>query len=238
MKAGIIAAGRGERLAAAGISIPKPLTDIAGEPMIARAIRIAAGLNPDSIACIVNDLHPEVPHFLRSKPWPVPLEILVKTTPNSMESLFALAPLLSGDSFMLFTVDAICPFESIRDFYLRARRISKSRGVLALTHFVDDEKPLWARMDEDQKIIALGDGAGPTLYVTAGIYYFHPFIFSRIAAARKAKLGALRQFLGFLVENGDTLNGLVIPKTLDVDYPEDIQKAEIYLKEIAENDGP
>jgi len=234
MKAAIIAAGKGSRLVMGGISIPKPLVPVSGEPMISRVIRSAARLKVTSIACIVNDLHPEVPEYLRANKWPVPVELLVKTTPNSMESLFALAPLLSEEPFILFTVDGIFSFTDLLKFYMEAQCFPDATGVLALTGYVDDEKPLWVRMDETRKIVALGDVAFPGPYVTAGFYIFHPSVFNRIPAAREGNLNALRQFLAHLVVRGDVLYGLPISKAVDVDHPEDIEKAETFLKEFSD----
>ena len=233
MKAGIIAAGQGDRLRQGGILVPKPLVTIGGEPLIARAIRAATHVGVTSIACIVNDLNPAVADYLRSTSWSVPLELIVKTTPSSMESLFSLAPLLSDEPFLLFTVDAVFEFNVLRRFLTKARRRSGD-GALAVTRFVDDEKPLWARLDKDQKIVALGEEARPGRYVTAGFYYFKPEIFSMIDAARIKGFNALRQFLDLLLKNNYSLYGVPVSMTVDVDTPEDIEKAHKYLEEVGE----
>jgi NDP-sugar pyrophosphorylase family protein len=234
MKMGIIAAGTGDRLALGGIATPKPLIAVGGRPLISRIIEAGARLKVDSIACIVNDLNPAVARFLRSGDWPVPVEIVVKTTPSSMESLFGLAPHLSDGPFALFTVDAIFGRQTAEDFVHNARALTGAKGVLALTRFVDDEKPLWAMPDRSNRIIALGDAARGSPFVTAGFYYFAPDIFAEIATARRKKLSALRQFLGHLIDEGYPIYGVPVPKTIDVDYPEDILKAEAYLREINE----
>lgn len=234
MKMGIIAAGTGDRLARGGLTTPKPLIPVGGKPLIARVIEAGAQLNVDSIACIVNDLNPSVAGFLRSGHWPVPMEIVVKTTPSSMESLFCLAPLLSGEPFVLFTVDVVCARQVVIDFYRKALSLPDSKGALALTGFVDDEKPLWAAVDSSSRIIALGDAARGSQFVTAGFYYFTPDIFAEIAPARRRKFTALRQFLGHLIDEGYPIHGVPVPKTIDVDYPGDMEKAEAYLKEINE----
>ncbi len=231
MKAGIIAAGTGERLRQANITTPKPLITIGGEPLIARAIRSAAVVKAASVACIVNDVNPSVARYLRSGSWPLPVDLIVKTTSSSMESLFELAPLLSDDRFLLFTVDAVFRLETLQQFLTQAQAIEPAQGVLALTRFVDDEKPLWVAMDAQRRIIATGDAAGPTDYVTAGFYYFSPDVFALVETARNRKLNALRQFLGLLVESGYALYGVRVSKTLDIDYPEDIAKAEAFLSE-------
>ena len=232
MKAAIIAAGIGERMARGGIDVPKPLVFLDGEPLIARTIRAAAGVGASSVACIVNEIHPEVSQYLRSQTWPVPLELVVKTTPSSMESLFQLSPLLSDEPFLMLTVDAVFASGILEEFLSEAQTINSARGVLALTRFVDDEKPLWAEVDSRYKICALGDTAAPTPYVTAGFYYFDPEIFNIIETARRNKLQALRQFLGLLLEKGYPLYGVPVSKTIDVDCPEDVRKANDYLKEM------
>ena len=232
MKAGIIAAGRGERLAKGSFSVPKPLIPVGGEPLISRVIRGAASVKVTSVACIVNDLNPAVAAYLRSRSWPVPLEVITKTTANSMESLFCLAPLLSEEPFLLFTVDAVFGFGILENFLSEALVLNQAQGVLALTEFIDDENPLWVRTDRRHRIIAMGDEARPSRYATAGFYYFRPDIFAMIDAARTHSLKALREFLAFLVGTGHSYYGLPVKKTMDVDNPEDIQKAEAYLKEI------
>jgi NDP-sugar pyrophosphorylase family protein len=231
MKAAIIAAGKGERMIRGGIHIPKPLLTLAGEPLIARTIRAAATAGADSVACIVNDLYPTVSQYLKTKTWPVPLELVVKTTPSSMESLFHLSHLLSEEPFLMLTADAVFTMNTLTEFLVEARTISDARGALALTRFVDDEKPLWARVDNRYRISALGDDAVPTPYVTAGFYYFHPDIFGIIAAARSGKLSALRQFLNLLLAKGYPLYGVPVSQTIDVDRPEDLKTAAACLKE-------
>ena len=230
MKAGIIAAGLGERLTSRGIKTPKALIRINEEPLIARVIRAAASVQATSVACIINELMPELDRYLHSTSWPVPLEVIKKTTPSSMESLFTLAPFLADEPFLLFTVDAVFPFESLRRFAARASCIAGAQGVLALTRFVDDEKPLWVRTDRRHGVTVIGDAARMSPYVTAGFYYFDPSIFELVGPARTRGLGALRQFLGFMLESGYAIYGLPVSKTVDVDYPEDIETAERYIR--------
>lgn len=231
MKLGIIAAGRGERLARGGILTPKPLVSVGGRPLIARVIDAGAALGVSSIACIVNELSSAVIDYLRSPGWPVPVDLVVKTTPSSMESLFCLAPYLADEPFLLSTVDVVCGARVLERFVTEARTLDDSAGALALTRHVDDEKPLWVAVDGRNRISAMGNAAGNSGIVTAGFYYFRPHIFAEIDAARAMKLNALRQFLGHLVDRGYPLHGVMVPKTIDVDVPEDIEKAEAYLKE-------
>jgi NDP-sugar pyrophosphorylase family protein len=235
MKAAIIAAGLGERMAKGGITTPKPLIPVAGRPLISRVIHTAAKLRASSVACIVNAENPVVARYLEESSWPLPLEIIVKTTPNSMESLFSLAPLLSDEPFILFTVDVVAGDQTVGRFLDRARGLGDGQGALALTDFVDDEKPLWVSVDGTSGVVAIGSAAAKgSRYATAGFYYFSPEIFAMVDAARAKHLSALRQFLGFLLDHGYPLHGIPVSKTLDVDSPADIRKAEAFLMEIGE----
>lgn len=234
MKAAIIAAGTGERLIAGGVDIPKPLLPVGGRPLIARIVDAAARLGLSSVACIVNDVKPAVAEYMRSTVWPIPVELTVKTTPSSMESLFSLEPMLRNGPFLLFTVDVVVGFSALQRFLRVATELPDAVGVLALTDYIDDQKPLWVEVDQHLRITAMGEAAVGSRYVTAGFYYFRPDIFALMAEARRRKLSALRQFLRLLTSEGQVLRGLPVAKTIDVDYPEDIQKAEAFLREMGE----
>src|SRR5271169_4168201 len=107
MKAGIIAAGEGSRLRSEGIVVPKPLVPVGGIPLIERLIRTLERHGISEIVCIVNEYSLEVKNFVEEKKFSVPVRFVVKTTPSSMHSLFALAPYLNDDPFVLSTVDPI-----------------------------------------------------------------------------------------------------------------------------------
>jgi NDP-sugar pyrophosphorylase family protein len=216
----------------------KPLVKICGEPLISRVIRAAWSVDVTSIACIINELSPELDEYLRSNPWPVPLDVVKKTTDNSMESLLTLAPMLADEPFVLFTVDSVFTFTTLKKFLARARALPDVRGALALTRFVDDEKPLWVMIDKARRIKAIGEEARTSPYVTAGFYYFDPAIFDLAGQAAKKRLKALRQFLGLLLESGYGLCGIPVSKTIDVDYPGDIEKAEAYLRRAGRRCSP
>ena len=86
MNYAIIAAGEGSRLAQEGIAKPKPLVELQGEPMIGRLINIMLRCNAESISIIVNEHMTEVREYLQALELPVPLNLVVKTTPSSTRS--------------------------------------------------------------------------------------------------------------------------------------------------------
>lgn len=230
MKVGIIAAGLGERLRAAGIVEPKPLVRVAGRPLIDYTLDavVAAGLT--EVACIVNEMSSGIEEHCRTA-WPqLELSFIRRTTPSSMESLFTLSPLLRDDRFLLLTTDSIFAPAVLSAFLSRADQRGPADGVLALADFVDDEKPLWAAVDNQRRITALGPTAASSGLVTAGFYVLHPRVFDEIDAARQARFSALRQFLGHLLQRNYAVYGELVGKTLDVDRSEDIAVAEAFIR--------
>jgi NDP-sugar pyrophosphorylase family protein len=228
MKAGIIAAGLGERLRAAGILTPKPLIAVGGKTLLERAIHSACEAGAEEIAVIVNAEHREVERYVRERRWPVAVQLTVGTTPSSMESFFALQGTLGDSPFLLLTVDAVYRHGTLARL-AEAAVAAGPAGTLAVTRFVDDEKPLRAAVDERGKIAALGDRAATSPWVTSGVYFFFPVVYSLVTEARDRKLGALRQFLALLLEKGHELHALAVEKSIDVDRPQDIAAAEEFV---------
>jgi NDP-sugar pyrophosphorylase family protein len=227
VKAAILAAGKGERLVRAGITIDKPLIRIGGQPLIARAIEAAASAGASAAACIVNDLSPALYHYLTSTTWPLPTKVVKKTTDNSLESLTCLAPYLRGEPFLLFTVDAVFRPSALARFLTGARCLGNS--ALGLTRFVDDEKPLYVDIGPDHAVRSVGGDAEASPYVTAGFYYFEPDVLDYLAQAHALGLNSLRLFFRFICEEGYPLSGVRVSKVIDVDHPEDIEAAEYYV---------
>ena len=93
----ILAAGEGSRLAEEGCEVPKPLVRIQGETLIGRLIRIFIDNEATRIVVITNEQHTATQEFLRSLTLPVPLDIIVQSTPSSMHSLYAIRDLLKDE---------------------------------------------------------------------------------------------------------------------------------------------
>jgi len=229
VKAGIIAAGLGERFRRAGIATPKPLVLVGGKTLLERAIEAAADAGAEEIALIVNAEWPEVARYVAEHAWPVPVDTTVRTTPSSMESFFTLEPRLRDSPFLLTTVDAITAKGALGDL-ARAGLAAGPVGTLAVTTLVDDEKPLWVRLGDDRTIRALGPTAAGSGWVTSGAYFFFPDVYHHVSEARRRALGALREFLALLLERGERLHGFAAGDSVDVDRPEDVAAAERLLR--------
>jgi len=229
VKAAILAAGLGERLLAAGYEQPKPLVPVAGRALIDYVLAAVSDCGLREVACIVNEQSRGIETHCRDH-WPdLSFEFIRRTTPNSMESLFTLAPRLDGGRFLLLTVDSIFAPSTLAAFLETASTFDDAQGVLALTSFVEDEKPLWVELDPAGRVATIGPAAAGSSWVTAGFYRFDAAIFAEIAVARRAGFTALRQFLGHLVASGYPIYGAAVGKCVDVDRAEDLASATAFV---------
>ena len=233
MKAGLIAAGLGERLLAAGITTPKPLVRVAGTALVDRVLDAVAAAGIDEVACLFNaePATDAVEAHCRARRSGPRLAIRRRTTPSSIESLREVAGMLGGGSAaLLLTVDAVFAPATLRDFVAAAAACAAADAVLAVTDHIDDEKPLHAALAADGRVTALGAAAAGSGWITAGFYVLAPRALAAVAAARSGEFAALRAFLAHLVETGRVVYGVPMGKTLDVDRPDDIAAADAFVR--------
>jgi NDP-sugar pyrophosphorylase family protein len=232
--AGILAAGRGERLRRGNAAL-KPLVKVGGETLIERVLKSMGEAGATEVVVIINEDSETVRDHVAQREWPFRLRWIVKTTPSSMHSFLVLVEALALDGnagpFLLSTVDTVASPHTFAHFIAEARRLEQASVTLALTCPGDDEKPLLVRMAPgNSRITALGDAAAPSQYATAGLYAVRPVILREAESARRDGLDALRQFLGRLLEREYPLAGVRISKSIDVDHPADIETAEALLR--------
>ncbi len=229
MKAGIIAAGEGSRLKSEGIAMPKPLVPVGGTPLIERLIGSFQRAGIEEIVCIINAESIEVKDFIEGRDFGIPIKFVVKTTPSSMHSFFALAPFLQGGPFLLSTVDPIFLEDEFRSYLRYAGEHPEMDGILAITNFVDDENPLYVELGADQQILGFSK-IERTSWVTGGLYILSHRVFREIDTVLARKIERLRNFLGHLVANGYRLGAFPFSKIVDVDHRQDIDAAEAFLR--------
>jgi len=227
LKAGIIAAGDGLRLAKSHPSTVKPLVPVAGAPLchwVADSLR-KSGVK--EITFLHNSRGRAVRESLQRRFPDLSWTFLEADTASSWESfrLVCLALAAESEEFVISTVDALVPPEETARF-IGTSRACGARAGLALTSFIDDEKPLWADLNENGLVSALGPAAQRRRHATSGLYY----LTRALALPEAAAYSSLRQFWISLVEGGTPVAGVALSKTVDVDRPEDIRQAEDFLK--------
>ena len=114
MRYAIIAAGEGSRLASEGISQPKPLVRVGGEPLLGRLLRVFGENDAEEVAVVCRGSSPDVAAYLDAQQRArtgsaARLRFMVRSTPSSMHSLYALAPWLrEGEGpVVVTTVDTV-----------------------------------------------------------------------------------------------------------------------------------
>ena len=230
MNYAIIAAGEGSRLAQEGVAKPKPLVELQGEPMIGRLINIMLRCNAQSISIIVNEHMTEVRQYLESLELPVPLNLVVQTTPSSMHSFWHLSRVIPKGKFCLTTVDTIFREEDFKGYIEAFEADEDHDGMWAVTPFVDDEKPLWVDVDEQMNITAFRDkGWDGAKYVSGGVYAMTHEAFPVLDYCIENNISRMRNFQRALLEHGKRLMAYSIDKIIDVDHASDIATAEGFL---------
>ena len=229
MKFAIIAAGEGSRLANEGIKTPKPIIKIQGVPIIERLVMLFASHGASGISIIINSLQPDTLELLERLKEKYPIEIVVKDTPSSMHSLHALSHLLRGDKFCLTTVDTLFREEEFAK-YITTFSNDDCDGLMAVTDYIDDEKPLYVDTDEELNITAFRDAPGPeSRYISGGIYGLTPKALDILDNCMEEGIARMRNFQRRLVEGGMKLKAYPFAKIIDIDHAEDIAKAEEFI---------
>lgn len=240
MKYGILAAGEGSRLAQEGIAVPKPLVTLNGEPMIDRLIRIFYENDAEEIVVITNSHTPQVAEHLSTFNFthlPSPLgggggrlSTLQRTTPSSMHSFYELYSYLGTGKFCLTTVDTVFREEEFKD-YIQQFSEMDGDGLMAVTDYVDDEKPLYIATDDDMRITGFYDTCREdTHYISGGIYGLNERSFTTLERCISEGMSRMRNFQREMVKDGLRLQAYRFSKILDVDHYDDIKKAEDFLR--------
>ena len=231
----IIAAGEGSRLAQEGVAKPKPLVEINGRPMIGRLVDIFTRCNAESISVIVNEEMREVKSFVESLNPGVPMTVVVKSTPSSMHSFYELSRVMKPGKFCLTTVDTIFREDDFRK-YIRAMENSDGiDGLMAVTPYIDDEKPLYVETDGELNITAFSDSRNDGVrFVSGGIYALDDKAVRVLEKCMAEGVSRMRNYQRALIAAGLRLKAFPIGKILDVDHAGDIAKAEAFLNGINE----
>lgn len=230
MNYAIIAAGEGSRLAQEGVAKPKPLVDICGEPMIGRLINLFCRCNAESISIIVNEQMTEVREYIESLSLDIPLNLVVKTTPSSMHSFFELSRVIPKGRFCLTTVDTIFREQDFRPYIEAMEADERYDGMMAVTDYIDDEKPLYVQTDDDLNITAFRDERyNGAKYISGGIYALNEKAIDVLADCMERGVARMRNFQRALVDAGLRLKAYPMGKILDVDHAGDIEKAENFI---------
>lgn len=240
MKYAIIAAGEGSRLAAEGVESPKPLVKIRHERLIDRLIRVFMDNDAEEIVVICNDITTEVSfHLVKLQQdglegRPLPLRFIVKSTPSSMHSFFEISRMLGDGPFCLTTVDTIFREEEFARYiaaFSEAVTSGKCDGMMGVTDYIDDEKPLYVDTDDSLGITGFLDRSDTCRYISGGIYGLTSTTIETLCGCMERGESRMRNFQRALIADGRRLKAWPFSKVLDIDHATDIKKAEDFILE-------
>ena len=232
MKYALIAAGEGSRLLSEGIKEPKPLVKINGITLLNRLFRVFIDNDAESICIIINEKMEEVRSFLENVKLPIPLNVIVKTTPDSFHSFYELLPYLRGEGkFCLTTVDPIFHESEFTNYIKCFKEDNDCDALMAVTDYIDDESPLYVKTNQNLDITGYANHVYPDYkYISGGIYCMNQQALSLLPRAMEEGVKRMRGFQQYLVDAGMSLRAYPFTQIIDIDHASDIAKAEHFLE--------
>lgn len=247
---GIIAAGEGSRLKADGYPGFKPMVEIAGESLMERLIRIFLDndhaakekQNQDenqpasALYIILNTAEKEVGAFIRQLPAAAafPIHIIYQDTPSSFHSFYALLnciPPAHRTQLCLSTIDPIFTESAFKDYINAFRQNKDLDGLMAVTSFVEDDKPLHVYTDPHMGIRQFaGTPQNGQPWVSGGIYLLREKALAVAEEAMQAGISKMRNYQQALLDAGLSLQAYDLGKIIDIDHVSDIALAEALIQ--------
>lgn len=218
-------------MAKEGFTLPKPMVSLHGEMLIDRLIGIFMRNNAEKIMVIVNEESPLLEMHLMGLAENLPIQIVKKSTPSSLHSVYELFksdPALS--EVCLTTTDTVFREEEFSAFISEFEENKTLEGQMAVTTFIDDESPLYVAVDDDDRITAFtDDNSTDTPFVSGGIYCLRRKAIETVNVAVENGVSRMRNFQRQLVADRLHLKAYPFTKIVDVDHVSDIQTAELFL---------
>lgn len=236
----ILAGGTGSRLAADGVDGPKAAVAIAGRPQLVRLVDMLGELGCRTITCMLRDTRDSAADAASatralldglSELGGAPVRVVPCRTPSSLHTLVdGLATVASGDVFCTM-VDTVMLHRDWRTVYDASIDLlaGGADAVLAVTPFVDDERPVWVERDAAGIVRRLGDTPVSPPCVTGGVYAFGAAARAEATRARRSGISRMRGFLARLVDEGARVATVEVTRIVDVDRRQDLELANAWL---------
>jgi choline kinase len=233
MQVALLAAGLGSRLGALTQRLPKALIDVAGDPLLAYAVRFAQAAGADQIIVVGGFEFPLVADLVARRQLPVTLVDNRDFRDGNLISLYAARPHLRGE-FLIMNVDHI---------YRPAIAALAAQPAREVTAFIDRDRTL---ADDDMKVER--DDAGRVRHIAKTLTRFDcGYVgMTKVPAAAAARYWAeadaalaadgraihVERVLARLAAAGDppACRDISGHGWLEVDLPEERDRAEAALK--------
>jgi molybdopterin-guanine dinucleotide biosynthesis protein A len=232
----ILAGGEGTRLAADGVGGSKATVTVAGRPQLLRLVEMLGALGCESITCMLRDASTvAIPSFddiaIGASGCRPVVRVVPCHTPSSLHTLVdGLAAVPRGNVFctMVDTVMRTRDWRAVFDGATQAIA-DGADAVLAVTPYVDDERPLWVHRDAVGVVHTIGELPSDPPCVTGGVYAFGSRARAEAARARRQGASRMRGFLAQMVADGYRVSTVEVPRIVDVDRRHDLDIANAWL---------
>ncbi len=235
MHALILAGGEGSRLRADGVATPKAFVEIGGRPLVFRLVETLRGLGCASITAVIRRSVLAQAGGLAQGALEAGLNVIPCDTPSSLHTLARGLEAVPPGPILCTMVDTVMREGDWQHLFDRADRQLQdgADACVAVTSFVDDEKPLWVTRRSDGLVRSFGAERVTPALVTGGVYFLSSGI--RDLAPRVVSLGVerMRGFLGWLVEHGYRVATADVERIVDLDRGRDLAQAVTWLGGIA-----
>jgi molybdopterin-guanine dinucleotide biosynthesis protein A len=232
----ILAGGEGTRLAADGVRDPKAAVVLGGRAQILRLVETLRAVGCSTVTCMVrDDAGPAFDALARLRDEPG-VHVAACRTPSSLHTLVEgvrLAP--RGDVFCAM-VDTVMRRADWTAVYEQSGEhlADGADAVLAVTPYVDDERPLWVERDASGTVRRLGGPAVDPPCVTGGVYAFGLAAQAEAVRAQQDGCTRMREFLSQLVADGARVATVQVERIVDVDHKRDLEAASALVMADAE----
>lgn len=227
----ILAGGEGSRLAAEGVPTPKPLLEVAGQPLIVTLLRTLERLGCESLTCMARADFPAVVQALEASRFKPPFTLRTCSTPSSAHTLVeGLQAVPDGPVFCTMVDTVMRPRDWAAAYAATGDHLARGAdAVLVVTPFVHDESPLYVTRDREGLARSLGSAPGGDARVSGGVYGL-----SRAAreAARDALADGVQRMRGFLqrlIADGARVATVEVPQIIDLDRRSDWELAKTWM---------
>lgn len=221
-KAMILAAGRGERMKPLTDTMPKPLLEVGGKPLIVWHIERLAKAGFEEIVINIAHLGHKIPEALgNGSKWGVKLHFSDEQKEGALESAGGIVkalPLFGNEPFLVVNGDVWCDYEFDKDFKLED-------GILA--HLILVPNPNHNPKGDFALKDTMLNSDGSKKYTFSGIGYYSPSLFKWLEYGKRGLGDVLREAMMFDAVSGELYNGL----WRDIGTPERLSEMDILIKE-------
>ncbi len=203
MKAMILAAGRGERMRPLTDTIPKPLLEVASQPLIVWHIEKLASCGFSEIIINIAHLGDMIKDRLgNGSEWGVTITYSDEQKEGALESAGAIIkalPLLEDETFLVLNADIWCDYEFDPHFCLQNDTLAHLVLVPNPPHNENGDFSL-----QDGRLLK----SAKEMFTFAGIGYYSPKLFHKLAYGKRALAPLLKDAIQKDMLSGELYRGV------------------------------